>query len=80
MHRVPPPPPPSESPPVEGEEGEDIAEAIPEEGEHPVPSEEEESIEAAMDEEEDDGDSDEPGMWEETFKTHHDSKPYGMTS
>ncbi len=22
--------------------------------------------------------NDEPGMWEETFKTHHDSKPYGM--
>ena len=20
----------------------------------------------------------EPGMWEETFKSHHDSKPYGM--
>ena len=24
-----------------------------------------------------DGDEDEPGMWEEKFKTHHDSKPYG---
>ena len=20
-----------------------------------------------------------PGLWEETFKTHHDSKPYGMS-
>ena len=23
-------------------------------------------------------DQEEPGLWEETFKTHHDSKPYGM--
>ena len=21
--------------------------------------------------------AEEPGMWEETFKSHHDSKPYG---
>ena len=25
-----------------------------------------------------DGGDEEAGMWEETFKTHHDSKPYGM--
>lgn len=31
-------------------------------------------MEAAKEEEEDD----EPGMWDEMFKTHRDSKPYGM--
>lgn len=84
MHRVPPPPspsPPSEDPPVEEEEAgdrEDIAEVTPEEGkiENALPSEEVESMEAVMKEEDDE--LDEPGMWEETFKTHHDSKPYGM--
>jgi Glycosyl hydrolases family 31/Galactose mutarotase-like len=25
-------------------------------------------------------DADQPGMWEETFQTHHDSKPFGPTS
>ena len=25
-----------------------------------------------------DDSGDEAGIWEETFKTHHDSKPYGM--
>lgn len=27
---------------------------------------------------EDQHNEEEPGLWEETFKTHHDSKPYGM--
>lgn len=69
-----------------GEEG-DVAEAIQGEGEGeavaPVPSEEE-KVEAketeesvAEDGEEEEEEPDEPGMWEETYKTHHDSKPYG---
>lgn len=40
------------------------------------PEEEEEDIPPG------DGDSqdDESGLWEETFKSHHDSKPYGKES
>ena len=34
----------------------------------------------AQPEEEEKLEEDEPGMWEETFKSHVDSKPYGPTS
>ncbi|XP_065920024.1 neutral alpha-glucosidase AB-like [Dysidea avara] len=51
------------------------------------PNKEEGDIEDFEDDEEDEMDSpptddgdDEAGMWEETFKTHHDSKPYGPSS
>lgn len=49
-----------------------------EEGEEPKAQEtgvsnEEGKEEEVKQEEEDDGE----GAWEETFKTHHDSKPYG---
>lgn len=36
----------------------------------------EENGEGDKEEEEEEG-KDEEGMWEETFKTHHDSKPFG---
>lgn len=45
------------------------------EGDDPGTTEDiEEKVEAANNDIEDD----EPGMWEETFKTHTDSKPYGQ--
>ena len=56
----------------------------------PTPTETEEASEGETHEGEEEGDKEgegeespqaqsngEPGMWEETFKTHHDSKPYG---
>lgn len=58
-------PTPTETP-SEGEEG-DI------DTEEPPQAEEEENDEDNQEQEQED----EPGMWEETFKTHHDSKPYG---
>lgn len=60
----PPPPPPPPSPPPGSEEEE---EGIEEE----LPEEMEEEKKEPLEE---------PGMWEETFKTHHDSKPYGPSS
>ena len=36
------------------------------------------SEEPVMEPEKEEGEPEEPGMWEETFKTHHDSKPYGI--
>ncbi len=42
------------------------------------PSDNEEAESQSNKEAEPQGNEDEPGMWEETFKTHHDSKPYGM--
>lgn len=44
-----------------------------EEGEKEEEGGSEEPVEPDMD----DREPEEPGMWEETFKTHHDSKPYG---
>lgn len=51
-----------------------------EEGEADVNAEEPQVEEEKVEEEEqqvEEQQEDEPGMWEETFKTHHDSKPYG---
>lgn len=75
-----PPPPPedlpdseeqvteSENAEVEGKEGE--AEVGGREGtETEVPNDVENEVEEEEEEE--------PGMWEESFKSHHDSKPYG---
>ena len=46
--------------------------------ENEVPTENAENPEAK--EETTPKEDDEPGMWEETFKSHVDSKPYGPTS
>lgn len=54
---------PTPTPPPDGGEGTDSNAENTEQEEQP-------SEEAPKEEEE-------PGMWEETFKTHHDSKPYG---
>lgn len=89
INRVPPPPPPEEDPPVEGTEGEggnDVGEDLQQqEGEDaflptPLPetSSEEVGAEAATESANGEEEPEEPGMWEETFKTHHDSKPYGL--
>ena len=45
-----------------------------------VPMEEEEEEEEVVEGEEVVGGDDEPGMWEETFKSYHDSKPHGEFS
>lgn len=76
LYSVPPPPPPP--PPDGGEEG-----GEGEQGEQGVQGEEgEEDLGDIMDDEEEDeengGHDEEDGMWEEKFKTHSDSKPYGI--
>lgn len=38
---------------------------------------EENGEEDKEDKEEEEEEKEEEGMWEETFKTHHDSKPFG---
>ena len=49
----------------------------------PTPTETEEGApegeegDAVKEDEREQDPDDQPGMWEETFKTHHDSKPYG---
>ncbi len=53
-------------------EDEENEEVVPE-GEEAEDVTEEPEAEAGIDDEED-----EPGMWDEMFKTHKDSKPYGM--
>ncbi|XP_035696628.1 neutral alpha-glucosidase AB-like isoform X1 [Branchiostoma floridae] len=52
--------------PAEGQENEENQDGEKQEGE----GEEEKPVE----------EEDEPGMWEETFKSHHDSKPHGPSS
>ncbi len=82
---MPPPPVVAEE---EASEQKDTGEEVnPEEEKKNEEEEEEEMKDEDEDDEDDDDDDDEaegvdngeePGMWEETFKTHHDSKPYGI--
>ena len=70
VHRI-----PEAAPPAEESEGKTDAE-----GEDPgneEANEEQEAVEPEPEPEATNNEDDEPGMWEETFKTHHDSKPYG---
>ena len=50
--------------PEEEEEEEELGKEMKEDGEK-------------VEEREEDDEEEKPGMWQETFKTHHDSKPYG---
>ena len=78
LTRVKEEPKPEEEPEQENKEEEDTG------NQEDDPDKEEGDIEDLEDDDEDEMDSppsdngdDEAGMWEETFKTHHDSKPYG---
>jgi len=55
-------------------EAEEVEHQEPADKDPDEPSDEHGEGEGSEDEE---ADPEEPGMWEETFKSHHDSKPYG---
>ena len=81
------PPPPVQPPPETKEDKEEDEDGDDDRNDDDEDDDDEDEEEEEDDEEEEiqikptaveyDGDEDEPGMWEEKFKTHHDSKPYG---